>query len=102
MTRSRGGAASSRVEMDDELNKVVSGWVRTPLKVCALLILLGAAPCLAQDAKLRFDSLDKLAAKADNVIDINVDDHRLPLIEKDLGNNPTEAKINAVNDRHTC
>ncbi len=68
-------------------------------KAAGLILLLAfcAATAHAQDAKLQIEHLDKLAAKADQVVEVTLDERLLKAAIKFLdSNNPTEAKIKEI------
>ncbi len=65
--------------------------------VLILLSTLGVAMARAQEAKLQIEHLDKLAAKAEQVVEVTLDERLLQLAAKFLSsNNPTEAKIKEI------
>ena len=62
----------------------------------ALLVwIIAARPALAQNAQIRMDNLDKLAAGASQVIDVTIDEQLLQLASKFLSStrSPDEAQI---------
>jgi hypothetical protein len=46
------------------------------------LLLMAAIPALAQDARIRFDNLDQMEAKARDVIEVNIDGKLLDLAKR--------------------
>ena len=64
------------------------------ITLLAILLLVGFASVQAQDARLQFDQLDKLAPKADNVVEVTLDKNLLQVAAKFLSDkNPTEAAV---------
>ncbi|HKX32762.1 MAG TPA: DUF4252 domain-containing protein [Blastocatellia bacterium] len=62
-----------------------------------LLVGWGAVSARAQDSHLQFVNLEKLAAKAKEVVDVSLDAKMLPMAAKFLsGNKPDEAAIRDV------
>jgi hypothetical protein len=62
-----------------------------------LLSTLCAAAAQAQDAKIQIERLDKLAPKAEHVVEVTLDERMLQLAAKFLSqNNPTEAKVREI------
>lgn len=60
----------------------------------AVLLLAGFASASAQDARLQFSQLDKLATKAENVVEVTLDKNLLQVAAKFLSDkNPTEAAV---------
>ncbi len=60
----------------------------------ALLVFCTVAPALAQDARLQFSQLDRLASKADNVVEVSLDKNLLQVAAKFLSDkNPQEAAV---------
>jgi hypothetical protein len=60
----------------------------------ALLAVCASASALAQDARLQISHLDKLAAKADNVVEVTLDKKLLQVAAKFLNSkNPQEAAV---------
>jgi hypothetical protein len=68
------------------------------LKIFALSLVLtcAALPAWAQNGKLEISSLDHLAAKASETVDVNMDEHLLQLTGKFLGKDPDDAKIKEI------
>lgn len=69
------------------------------LKLGALSLLLIAGMNLsarAQDARLQLKTLDYLAGKASQTVDVNIDEKLLQLTAKFFGNEPDEKEIKAV------
>lgn len=67
------------------------------LIVPILLSALCVAKAQAQDAKLQIEHLDKLASKAEQVVEVTLDERLLQLAAKFLSNNnPTEARIKEI------
>ena len=59
-----------------------------------LFTLLASPPAKGQNAKLQINHLDKLAAKADETVDVNIDGPLLQLAAKFLSSKkPDEAKV---------
>jgi hypothetical protein len=74
--------------------------LKTAMKKIGPIILLGLlgiclpASALAQDAKLHISQLDKLAAKAENVVEVTLDKNLLQVAAKFLSSkNPQEAAV---------
>ncbi|MDX2041568.1 MAG: DUF4252 domain-containing protein [Acidobacteriota bacterium] len=66
----------------------------TRMMMLAVLMLAGLAAAQAQDARLQFTQLDKLASKADNVVEVTLDKNLLQVAAKFLSDkNPTEAAV---------
>ncbi len=64
------------------------------MMMLAVLMLAGLAAAQAQDARLQFTQLDKLASKADNVVEVTLDKNLLQVAAKFLSDkNPTEAAV---------
>lgn len=64
------------------------------ISTIALLIVGTVATVFAQDARLQFTQLDKLASKADNVVEVTLDKNLLQVAAKFLSDkNPTEAAV---------
>lgn len=60
----------------------------------ALLVVCGAAAVRAQEAKIEISQLDKLAAKAEQVVEVTLDEKLLQLAAKFLSDkNPKEAAV---------
>ena len=60
----------------------------------AILLAAGFASAQAQDARLQFAELDKLAPKAENVVEVTLDQKLLQVAAKFLSDkNPTEAAV---------
>ena len=58
------------------------------------MLLVSFVATQAQDARLQFDQLDKLAPKADNVVEVTLDKNLLQVAAKFLSDkNPTEAAV---------
>ena len=58
------------------------------------MLLASFVATQAQDARLQFDQLDKLAPKADNVVEVTLDKNLLQVAAKFLSDkNPTEAAV---------
>jgi hypothetical protein len=71
------------------------------LKIFALSLVLSCAgavvPALAQNGKLEISSLDHLAARASETVDVNMDEHLLQMTAKFLsGKDSDEAKIKEI------
>ena len=67
----------------------------------AIVLILLAAVCsaaaAAQDAKIQIDHLNKLADKAEQVVEVTLDERLLQLAAKFLSSdNPTEAKVKEI------
>lgn len=59
-----------------------------------LLACCAVAPAFAQDARLQINQLDKLTAKADNVVEVSLDKNLLQIAAKFLSDkNPQEAAV---------
>lgn len=70
--------------------------LKTATKKLALLFFLAvcASAGLAQDARLQISQLDKLASKADNVVEVTLDKNLLQVAAKFLSSkNPQEAAV---------
>ncbi|MBL8186670.1 MAG: DUF4252 domain-containing protein [Acidobacteria bacterium] len=60
----------------------------------AAFLLAGFAAAQAQDARLQFSQLDRLASKADNVVEVSLDKNLLQVAAKFLSDkNPQEAAV---------
>ena len=73
--------------------------VMTMKKVIGLILLASVCSVVgrAQDAKLQIDHLNKLADKADQVVEVTLDERLLQLAAKFLSKqNPTEAKVKEI------
>jgi hypothetical protein len=69
------------------------------LKIFALSLVLACAalPAWAQNGKLEISSLDHLAAKASETVDVNMDEHLLQMTAKFLSSKDSdEAKIKEI------
>jgi hypothetical protein len=69
------------------------------LKIFALSLVLACAalPAWAQNGKLEISSLDHLAAKASETVDVNMDEHLLQMTAKFLsGKDADEVKIKEI------
>jgi len=69
------------------------------LKVVSLSLLLSAGASMtarAQGARLQLTSLDYLAAKASQTVDVNIDAKLLQLTAKFFGNEPDDKEIKAL------
>ncbi|MCI0491282.1 MAG: DUF4252 domain-containing protein [Blastocatellia bacterium] len=88
-------AAKRDVETDERFLKSFAIIAMRLLGPLLVLTILATASAYAQDAKLKLDHLDKLAEKADQSIDINLDGVTLSLAEKALSStrSPEEAVI---------
>lgn len=65
--------------------------------VLALLLASACISAMAQNGKLEIGSLDRLAAKATETVDVNMDEHLLQITGKFLsGKNSDEARIKEV------
>jgi hypothetical protein len=74
------------------MNHAVNTAKRTAL--LAIFLLAGFAFAQGQDAKLQFAELDKLAPKAENVVEVTLDQKLLQVAAKFLSDkNPTEAAV---------
>jgi len=61
------------------------------------LVALCSVTARAQDAKIQIDHLNKLADKADQVVEVTLDERLLQLAAKFLSNsNPTEARVREI------
>ncbi len=64
------------------------------ITMLAVLLLAGFASVQAQDARLQFNQLDKLASKAENVIEVTLDQNLLRMAAGFLSSkNPQEAAV---------
>lgn len=64
------------------------------ITLLAMLLLAGLASAQAQDARLQFAQLDKLASKADNVVEVTLDQNLLRIAAGFLSSKkPDEAAI---------
>lgn len=64
------------------------------IAMLSVLLLIGFASAQAQDARLQFSQLDKLATKAENVVEVTLDKNLLQVAAKFLSDkNPTEAAV---------
>ncbi len=64
------------------------------ITLLAVFLLAGFAFAQAQDARLQFAELDKLAPKAENVVEVTLDQKLLQVAAKFLSDkNPTEAAV---------
>ena len=83
-----------------KMNNAFIKLVRLAAERVVVLILLsagGAAVARAQEAKLQIEHLNKLAAKADQVVEVTLDERLLQLAAKFLSKeNPTEAKVKEI------
>lgn len=74
------------------MKSITAVWLR-PFCLSLLFPLLVSSSAEAQDAKLQINHLDKLAAKADETVDVNIDGAMLQLATKFLSSKkPDEAK----------
>lgn len=66
--------------------------------IVLVIILFGVCPAYGQDAKLKLDSLDKLADKADQEVNVNIEGALIKAAVEAFvnGKNPEEAKIRDV------
>jgi hypothetical protein len=72
---------------------------KSVLKFSSLTLLVTIAAGLtarAQDARLRLTTLDYLASKASQTVDVSIDDKLLQLTAKFFGNDPDEKEIKAL------
>lgn len=70
--------------------------VKTAKRITMLVVLLlaGFASVQAQDARLQFNQLDKLASKAENVVEVTLDQNLLRMAAGFLSSkNPQEAAV---------
>lgn len=70
-----------------------------PLRISAIAVLLfvGAASAIAQDARIQTGQLDALTARASQTVDVNLDERLMRLAGGVLsGKNADEAKIKAL------
>lgn len=82
--------------MKSVLNNGKIGLVRGFLSLVVLAVSFSAS-AYGQDAKLRIDNLDRLAAKAVDVVEVAVDEKLIQLASKFLSDkNPDEAKVKAL------
>src|SRR5215469_5192962 len=65
--------------------------------IAALIALAGALPVAAQNPKLDLNQLEKLAAKADEVVDVTLDGPTLKFAEKFMENDKDEDDAEALN-----
>lgn len=78
------------------------GIVRSHFKIIAgpalAIILFAVCPAYGQDAKIRLESIDKLADKADQVVDVNVEGQLIKAAVEAFvkGGTPEEVKIRDV------
>ncbi len=64
------------------------------ISMLAVLLLAGFASAQAQDARLQFNQLDKLASKAENVVEVTLDKNLLQMAARFLSDkNPQEAAV---------
>lgn len=66
--------------------------LRTPL-IALLLIFAAAIATKAQDSRIQLSSLDHLAAKAKQTIDVNIDERLIRITSKFLSDDDDEKKI---------
>jgi hypothetical protein len=64
--------------------------------VLLLLLAGGAINATAQNAKLQLDQLDFLANRANNTVDIKLDEHLIQISSKWLGKDPDEEQIKDI------
>jgi hypothetical protein len=72
---------------------------RTSLTFAPLLLLLLAGSAInatAQNAKLQLDQLDFLANRANNTVDIKLDEHLIQTTSKWLGKDPDEEQVKEI------
>lgn len=65
--------------------------IRTPLTVL-LLIVAGAFVAKAQDTRLQLNSLDHLAAKANQSVDVNIDERLIRIAAQVLSDNDADER----------
>ncbi len=81
------------------MKNALINWLAATKRLSCLLLLAAvcAATALAQDARIQIEHLNNLAAKAEEVVEVTLDERLLQLAAKFLnGNNPTEARVKEI------
>jgi len=83
-----------KVKVEKESMKLLFNTARKWIGGVILLVCCAANPAAAQNAKLQISQLDKLASKAENVVEVSLDQKLLQVAAKFLSSkNPQEAAV---------